>query len=123
MMDGKSPDAVDPNNPDFLNSDTGPGARIPDLDIFGPARFFNRELSWLQFNWRVLEAAKNQHLPLLERVMMLSISGSNLDEFYTVRVAGLKEFERGGITTPAIDGMTPKEQLAAIDAEARALLG
>ncbi|MEM7438399.1 MAG: RNA degradosome polyphosphate kinase [Pseudomonadota bacterium] len=107
---------------DFLRSEPGRGVPIPDLDLSSPARFLNRELSWLQFNWRVLETARDARLPVLERVRMLSISGSNLDEFYTVRVAGLKELERAGITSPAADGLTPREQLKAIDAEVRILM-
>lgn len=121
-MDGAlGQDRVSPSA-DFLRFDAGPGFSMPDLDVSTPARFLNRELSWLQFNWRVLEEAQNPRLPVLERVRMLSISGSNLDEFYTVRVAGLKELVRNGITSPAADGMTPKEQVAAIDVEARRLM-
>lgn len=109
-------------NADFLRAPFPDPIDLPEFDPAGPDRFFNRELSWLNFNWRVLEEAGNPRVPLLERVRFISISATNLDEFYTVRVAGLRELAHEGNTTPAADGRTPTEQLVLIDADARRLM-
>src|SRR5215218_1932905 len=89
----------------------------PDLE--DPALYYNRELSWLQFNERVLELAEDVSIPLLERVKFCAIYSSNLDEFFMVRVAGMQEYVDGGIDRPREDGRSPAETIAAIGATVR----
>src|SRR6266446_6827889 len=102
---------------DRLHADASAAAPVPPSQ-----RYVNRELSWLAFNERVLEEASNAAHPLLERVRFLSISDSNLDEFYMVRVAGLKELAASGVPVKSDDGLTPDQQLAAISEVAAGLV-
>jgi polyphosphate kinase len=95
----------------------------PDTsDLSDPSLYINRELSWLEFNQRVLEEAQNASSPLLERLKFLCIVASNLDEFFEVRVAGLKQQRLSNVSAPGPDAMSPSEQLAAISVRVRKMV-
>jgi polyphosphate kinase len=94
----------------------------PTPSLLEPSLYINRELSWLEFNQRVLEEAEDPNNPLLERVKFLCIVSSNLDEFFEVRVAGLNQQRQSGISDAGPDGMSPTDQLAAVSVRVRKML-
>ncbi|WP_371828814.1 RNA degradosome polyphosphate kinase [Rhodococcoides kyotonense] len=104
---------VTPSSPSALPAATTPEV-VQNKDALPENRYLNRELSWLDFNSRVLALAEDSSLPLLERAKFLAIFASNLDEFYMVRVAGLKRRDETGLSVRSADGLTPREQLALI---------
>src|SRR4051794_11681220 len=99
-----------------LTSEITAATTSTTLDLTDPGLYFNRELSWLEFNARVLELAEDPDVPPLERLKFVSILSSNLDEFFMVRVAGLHEMIDSGIDKPREDGRSPLETLEAIRA-------
>ncbi len=105
---------------------TAPPSALPaaeTVDLTHPSLYLNRELSWLEFNRRVLHEAEDPRTPLLERVQFLGIFGNNLDEFFQVRVAGLRQQVAAGVSERTADGMTPEDQLRAISWVVRDLQG
>ncbi|GIU65996.1 RNA degradosome polyphosphate kinase [Candidatus Phycosocius spiralis] len=132
VTDHITPDSSRPSvqgldiTPDLLVTRRAPVRAIKPKVTLGrghePNRFLNRELSWLAFDARVLDEAENLHHPIMERLRFLAICGSNLDEFYMVRVSGLREQVRDNLKTPSQDGLTPLQQLARIDKIANALM-
>jgi len=100
-----------------------PPTDLRPRDASQPALFINRELSWLAFNTRVLEEACNPATPLAERLKFQAIVTSNLDEFFMVRVAGLKQQQAGGVEETAADGMLPPDQLLAISRQVHEMVG
>ena len=93
----------------------------PDASLHHPSLYFDRELSWLDFNWRVVSLALDESTPLLERVRFLGIAQSNLDEFCRKRVGGLKRQLAAGVRQLSPDGRTPRAQLALIHSSSRAM--
>jgi polyphosphate kinase len=122
-ISGSTPETGVPAPAD-TGTDEGGGFAIPwavaprgvpsDVESSDPSLFFNRELSWLDFNWRVLDKALDARTPLIERVRFLAITASNLDEFFMKRVGGLKRQLAAGLMRLSVDGRTPAEQLALI---------
>jgi polyphosphate kinase len=114
-------DGVAPLAPEHLPRAVAPQPVPPGAELDHPSLFFNRELSWLDYNWRVLRVAQNPSTPLLERVRFLGIAASNLDGFVRKRIGGLKRQAAADVTTPSPDGRTPEEQLALIATAIRPL--
>ena len=110
-----------PVSPDAAVPVVPPARTVTHTSGLPDDRYLNRELSWLDFNARVLALAEDPSQPLLERAKFLAIFASNLDEFYMVRVAGLKRRDEAGLQVRSADGLTPREQLARISARTQAL--
>ncbi|MAC26206.1 MAG: polyphosphate kinase 1 [Myxococcales bacterium] len=113
-MDGATPEERTTDDETTADTQQAPAAGALPVDLDRPELFINRELSWLEFNQRVLDEARDPSVPLLERLKFLTIVQSNLDEFQMVRVAGLLEQRSEGVSDTPADGMTPAEQLSAI---------
>ena len=94
-----------------LTSEGGACKTTPPIDLSEPSLYLNRELSWLEFNRRVLHEAADPRTPLLERVKFAAIAGSNLDEFFMKRIGGLKQQLGAGVNEITVDGRTPRQQL------------
>ncbi len=119
VTDIEAPDTTVAESPAWPAGDSAPGAPPATTaaaveNALPEDRYLNRELSWLDFNSRVLALAEDPSLPLLERAKFLAIFASNLDEFYMVRVAGLKRRDEMGLSVRSADGLTPREQLRQI---------
>src|SRR5271156_6341529 len=106
--DGDDRAAVMPATPDGVADD------VAATSLLDPSLYLNRELSWLDFNDRVLQLAEDERLPLLERVKFCAIYTTNLDEYYMVRVAGLRDQIDAGVENPSQDGLIPSEVIALI---------
>src|SRR5450432_3558906 len=118
---GSSPASTPPSS-SSMNGPSSPLSIVETPDLRAPSLYLNRELSWLEFNARVLAEALNENVPLLERLKFHAIVYSNLDEFFMVRVAGLKQQLTGEVGEFPPDGMTTVEQLAAIAARVHDLV-
>jgi len=112
-----------PRAPSRLPRAVAPQPVPAGADLDHPSLYFNQELGWLDFNWRVLFQARDERIPLLERVRFVAIACGNLDEFFQKRVGGLKRQEAAGVTTPSHDGRPPSVQLQLIRDTARAMHG
>src|ERR1700747_2810903 len=111
-----------PKTPVEATSTTQRTTRETETSLDDPSLYINRELSWLEFNQRVLEEGQDSKNPLLERLKFLCIVASNLDEFFEVRVAGLKQQRLSNISAPGPDALSPSEQLAAISVRVRKMV-
>src|SRR6187549_114222 len=120
-MDSDSPAAAQINVTDSLDEYDIDESSSSDDGTLPADRYLDRELSWLAFNQRVLELAEDDQLPLLERANFLAIFSSNLDEFFMVRVAGLKRRIETGIAVPTNTGRAPGDVLADVSAKAHVL--